>query len=61
MTVCTINIFPTFLNLADAGLSETVTNYLEAKPLFPVISGDDPSYDLVVTERFTGKATYACT
>jgi arylsulfatase A-like enzyme len=34
MIVCTIDIFPTFLNLADAGLSEIMNNHLEAKTFF---------------------------
>jgi arylsulfatase A-like enzyme len=49
--VRTIDILPTFLDLADADLADTMAERLEGESLLPVIAGQNPSYDTVVTEK----------
>jgi arylsulfatase A-like enzyme len=49
--VRTVDLLPTMLDLADADLSETMTERMEGESLLPVVAGEEPSYDVVVTEK----------
>ena len=49
--VRTIDILPTFLDIADADLSEEMKNRIVGESLLPVISGEDPGFDTVITEK----------
>ena len=49
--VRTVDILPTLLDVLDAEYSSAMRDRLEGESLLPVIDGDDPSYDIVVTEK----------
>ncbi|KPN29442.1 arylsulfatase [Halolamina pelagica] len=49
--VRTVDVLPTFLDLADTDLSDAMAERLEGESLLPVIGGQDPSYDAVLTEK----------
>jgi arylsulfatase A-like enzyme len=49
--VRTIDILPTILDLVDAELSEEMEKRMEGKSLIPVLRGNKPDYDVVVTEK----------
>ncbi|WP_440992277.1 sulfatase [Haloarchaeobius baliensis] len=49
--VRTIDILPTMLDIADAELAPEMKERIEGESLLPVLEGDDPSYDMVVTEK----------
>ncbi|MUV59830.1 sulfatase [Halobacterium sp. CBA1126] len=49
--VRTIDILPTLLDLADADYSTEMAGRLEGESLLPVINGESPTYDAVVTEK----------
>lgn len=49
--VRTIDILPTFFDLADADYSNKMADRLEGESLLPVIEGETPSYDVVLTEK----------
>jgi len=49
--VRTIDILPTLLDLVDADCSTEMEDRFEGESLLPVIGGEDPSYDAVVTEK----------
>lgn len=49
--VRTIDILPTLLDIVDADYSTEMAERLEGESLLPVIEGESPSYDAVVTEK----------
>lgn len=49
--VRTVDILPTLLDFVDAELSEPMIERMEGESLLPVIDGDEPTYDVVVTEK----------
>ncbi|MDB2245708.1 sulfatase [Halorubrum ezzemoulense] len=49
--VRTIDILPTLLDLADADYSNEMADRLEGESLLPVIEGETPGYDVVLTEK----------
>jgi arylsulfatase A-like enzyme len=49
--VRTIDVLPTFLDFADADLSEEMENRAVGESLLPVISGEEPDFDVIVTEK----------
>lgn len=49
--VRTIDILPTLLDLVDADYSTEMAERIEGESLLPVIDGEDPSYDVVLTEK----------
>lgn len=49
--VRTIDILPTMLDIADADLSDEMEQRVQGESLRPVIAGDDPSYNYVLTEK----------
>ncbi|MFB6178300.1 MAG: sulfatase [Halorientalis sp.] len=49
--VRTIDILPTLLDLADATLTSEMESRIEGESLLPVIEGDEPSYDTILTEK----------
>lgn len=56
--VRTIDILPTFLDLADADLSDEMETRLEGESLLPVIEGGEPDFDVIVTEKEMRAAEY---
>jgi len=49
--VRTVDLLPTMLDLTDADLSETMRERMEGESLLPVVAGEEPGYDVVVTEK----------
>lgn len=49
--VRTIDILPTLLDLADAEYSNEMTERIEGESLLPVIKGQNPSYEVILTEK----------
>jgi arylsulfatase A-like enzyme len=46
-----VDILPTLLDLDDAEYSDEMAERLEGESLLPVIGGESPGYDVVVTEK----------
>lgn len=46
-----IDILPTLFDLVDAEYSDEMSDRLEGESLLPVIEGESPSYDIVLTEK----------
>ena len=49
--VRTIDILPTFLDIANADLSTEMEARLVGESLLPIISGEDPNFETIVTEK----------
>ncbi|MXR50421.1 sulfatase-like hydrolase/transferase [Halovenus sp. WSH3] len=49
--VRTIDILPTILDFVDADLSDEMNDRMEGESLMPVLQGQEPSYDIAVTEK----------
>ncbi|WP_436903768.1 sulfatase family protein [Halovenus halobia] len=46
-----VDILPTILDFVDADLSDEMDNRMEGESLMPVLHGQEPGYDVVVTEK----------